>query len=108
MLGYLILAVFVMTNNPSFDSRSTLPRSDAQEVYDMFAEEGHAVGKDADSGYGGPAILALLELADFDTGGNVLDYGCGQGKLAELVLQKCHQTKQQLFWRGIDQSPRMV
>jgi hypothetical protein len=36
-----------------------------------------------------------------------LEYGTGQGKLAELVL-KDKTTPSNLFWRGIDQSPKMV
>jgi SAM-dependent methyltransferase len=104
--------------NQSFDSRTTLSRSEARQVYDRFAEEGHATGgKDADSGYGGPAVAALLEIADFESAKTVLDYGCGQGKLAELVLKKkfasLHNqttttTATPLQWRGIDQSPQMV
>ena len=35
---------------------------------------------------------------------SVVEYGCGQGKLAELVLADAPQ----LTWRGIDQSPLMV
>ena len=46
-----------------FDRRPTLSRSDARLVYDKFAETGHAGGKDASSGYGGPAIQALLVMA---------------------------------------------
>ena len=34
----------------------------------------------------------------------MVDYGCGQGKLAELVLS----SQPELRWRGVDQSPMMV
>ena len=33
-----------------------------------------------------------------------MNYGCGQGKLAELVLS----SQPELRWRGVDQSPMMV
>ena len=87
-----------------FDSRPTLSRSDARAVYDGFAANGHIGGNDASSGYGGPAVQALLTLAAFSEAKTVLDYGCGQGKLAEVALSK----HSQLEWRGVDQSPLMV
>ena len=87
-----------------FDSRPTLSRPDARAVYDGFAAKGHIGGNDASSGYGGPAVQALLTLAAFSEAKTVLDYGCGQGKLAELALS----NHQQLVWRGVDQSPLMV
>lgn len=51
MFGLCLLGtVLAMT---SFDSRSTLSRSQAREVYDAFAVQGHATGgQDADSGLG--------------------------------------------------------
>lgn len=108
-------------NNQSFDSRRTLNRSDARKVYDTFAETGHAGGKDASSGYGGPAVSALLEMADFGSARNVLDFGCGQGKLASLVLtnradrlsaaaegEDPNKNGIPFHWKGIDQSPNMI
>lgn len=89
----------------SFDNRRTLSRSEARSVYDRFAETGHAGGKDATSNYGGPAVLALLSLGGFSSVSSVLDYGCGQGKLAEVVLSGSPNVK---HWQGIDQSPNMV
>lgn len=98
--------------NPSFDSRPTLSRSEAEQVYDNFAsaKSNQTGGNDASSRYGGPAVSALLELAHFDDASQVLDYGCGQGKLAELVLSSQNSTSKQplLQWRGIDQSYNMV
>jgi len=88
----------------TFDSRPTLSRADARSVYDGFAVKGHIGGKDASSGYGGPAVQALLAMAAFAEAKSVLDYGCGQGKLAELVLD----SYPELTWHGIDQSPLMV
>ena len=73
-------------------------------MYDEFAVKGHTGGRDASSGYGGPAIQALLTMAAFSDASNVLDYGCGQGKLAELVLG----DEPHICWRGVDQSPLMV
>lgn len=81
-----------------------LSRADAKAVYDGFATKGHIGGKDASSGYGGPAVTALLAMAAFSEANTVMDYGCGQGKMAELVLA----DQPQLTWRGIDQSPLMV
>ena len=48
-----------------FDSRPTLSRAEARSVYDGFAVKGHAGGRDASSGYGGPAVQALLAMAAF-------------------------------------------
>ena len=87
-----------------FDSRPTLSRAEARSVYDGFAVKGHAGGRDASSGYGGPAVQALLAMAAFAEARSVVDYGCGQGKLAELVLS----SQPELRWRGVDQSPMMV
>ena len=86
------------------DPRPTLTRLEARIVYDGFAVKGHIGGKDASSGYGGPAVRALITMAMFQDAKNVLDYGCGQGKLAELVLTE----NPKLFWRGVDQSPQMI
>ena len=47
------------------DSRPTLTRAEARTVYDGFAVKGHAGGRDATSGYGGPAVQALLAMAAF-------------------------------------------
>ena len=86
------------------DRRSTLSRAEAVEVYDRFAVTGYVGGKDASSGYGGPAVAAMLRMADFESATEVLDYGPGAGKLAELVLARCPELR----WRGVDQSPQMV
>ena len=86
------------------DTRPTLSRAEARTVYDGFATKGHIGGKDASSGYGGPAIRALLTMAAFSEANTVLEYGCGQGKLAELVLAE----RPHLKWRGVDQSPLMI
>lgn len=86
------------------DARPVLSRADARAVYDGFATKGHIGGKDASSGYGGPAVAALLSIAAFTEARTVMDYGCGQGKLAEAVLA----AQPQLTWRGVDQSPLMV
>jgi len=111
IVRFWLASLAVMGNNEkifSFDKRSTLSRSEARTVYDGFAESGHAGGKDADSGYGGPAVKALMEMADFESAKSVLDYGCGQGKLAELVLSETKRSNKDLYWKGIDQSPNMV
>lgn len=86
------------------DRRPTLSRAEARCVYDGFAAKGHIGGNDASSGYGGPAVAALLTMAAFADASCVFEYGCGQGKLAELVLgQHNHLT-----WHGVDQSPLMI
>jgi len=84
--------------------RPTLTRTEAAAVYDNFAVTGHAGGRDASSGYGGPAVKALLTMAAFSQAKTVLDFGCGAGKLAELVLEQ----QPDLQWRGVDQSKLMV
>lgn len=77
-------------------------------MYDKYAEKTDLrSGQDAASGYGGPAVSALLGMADFATATKVLEYGTGQGKLAELVLNQ-NPDSTTLFWEGIDQSPNMV
>jgi phospholipid N-methyltransferase len=94
-------------STPSFDRRNTLTREEARQVYDKYAEKTDLrSGQDAASGYGGPAVSALLNMADFDSATKVLEYGTGQGKLAELVLNSNPDSS--LFWQGIDQSPNMV
>ena len=45
-------------------------------------------------------------MAHFESASTVLEFECGQGKLAELVLQR--ETSKSLHWRAIDQSPNMV
>lgn len=111
-------AVATSDRNPSFDSRNTLSRVEARDVYDDFARKGDNVGgNDAESGYGGPAVKALIDMADFDDDDSssgpqhgvktVFEFGTGQGKLAALVLGTA-STNTQLQWRGVDQSPLMV
>ena len=114
--GFLLLLITTMalsgdggSKTTSFDSRTTLSRKDARKVYDKFAEKDYSVGgKDVESGYGGPAVMALLEIAEFDEAHKVLEYGCGQGKLAELVCDRRRGINGNLSWRGIDQSPKMI
>ena len=49
------------------DLRTVLSREEAREVYDNFARKGHhTAGKDASGGYGGPAVSAMLSMADFE------------------------------------------
>ena len=100
-----------MSTQKSFDGRKTISLAQARSIYDNFALSGHVGGKDASSGYGGPAVNALVSMAGFGTRGSdeesmdpiyhagddpqnkvstsvnqrVFDYGCGQGKLAEHV-----------------------
>eukprot|EP00559_Dactyliosolen_fragilissimus_P001938 CAMPEP_0184866740 /NCGR_PEP_ID=MMETSP0580-20130426/23519_1 /TAXON_ID=1118495 /ORGANISM="Dactyliosolen fragilissimus" /LENGTH=194 /DNA_ID=CAMNT_0027366583 /DNA_START=10 /DNA_END=591 /DNA_ORIENTATION=- len=103
-------------HHPSFDARSTLSREEARGVYDKFADIDHAGGKDVSSGYGGPAIRALLAMAAFSDPSvrSIVDYGCGQGKLAELVLTTGPNTNTNMnhshirSYLGIDQSPQMI
>ena len=87
-----------------FDRRPVLSRDVACEVYDDFALKGHLGGKDASSGYGGPAVQALLELAALANASTVVEYGCGQAKLAELALARHANIAS---WRAVDQSPHM-
>lgn len=70
IIGMPILCVIVpMTSSssfslPSFDNQSTPSQSEARDMYNGFASYNHKQGgKDADSGYGGPAVTAMLELA---------------------------------------------
>ena len=83
---YALLYALSMSNSKtttsvSFDRRTTLTRKEARDVYDAFAEKsGEIGGNDVDSGYGGPAISALLEMANFGSAKSVLEYGTGQGK----------------------------
>mmetsp|Transcript_13630 Transcript_13630/g.20180 ORF Transcript_13630/g.20180 Transcript_13630/m.20180 type:complete len:89 (+) Transcript_13630:643-909(+) len=46
----------------SIDKRPTLSRTEAKQVYNQFATTSHAGGKDATSGYGGPAIRQSMDL----------------------------------------------
>eukprot|EP00927_Polykrikos_kofoidii_P052452 TRINITY_DN46300_c0_g1_i1.p1 TRINITY_DN46300_c0_g1~~TRINITY_DN46300_c0_g1_i1.p1 ORF type:complete len:264 (-),score=28.46 TRINITY_DN46300_c0_g1_i1:93-884(-) len=87
------------------DRRRVLTRGEARTVYNNFAKKGHhTAGKDAGGGYGGPAVTALLSMGAFEEASSVFDYGCGQCKLAEVVLgQHPH-----LRWHGIDQCEEMI
>ena len=64
------------------DTRQTLSRAQAREVYDGFARKGHIGGRDAGGGYGGPAVQALLTMALFGEARNVVEFGCGQWEAA--------------------------
>ena len=86
------------------DGRSTITRAEARDVYDGFARKGHIGGRDASGGYGGPAVSALLTMALFKDATHVFEYGCGQAKLAKLVLA----DEPALRWSCVDQSPEMV
>ena len=105
----------------SFDKRKTISHSEAKSIYNQFAQSGHIGGNDASSNYGGPAIQALMNMADFgvmmdvkpgntnsDLIQRILDYGCGQGKLAEHVFQSLPNEAQTIDWHGVDQSPLMI
>ena len=90
---------------PPTDRRPVLTRAEAKDVYNGFARTGHkTAGRDAAGGYGGPAVQALLAMAALGDARTVLDYGCGQAKLAELALE----THSQLTWYGADMSDEMV
>ena len=129
MVNSLLLCLSIIQSSmsldrPSFDKRAVLSRTEAKEVYDHFATVGHAGGKDASSGYGGPAVHALLKMAKFETANRIIDYGCGQGKLAEFVLKDIIREKKEtsneeqdqgqksfvhhVHWHGVDQSPKMI
>ena len=73
-------------------------------MYDGFARRGHIGGRDASGGYGGPAVEALLSMAAFADAESCVEFGCGQAKLANLVLAE-HPS---LRWSAVDQSPEMV
>ena len=87
-----------------FDARRTITRAEARDVYDGFAKKGHIGGRDAGGGYGGPAVQALLTMALFDQASTVYEFGCGQAKLASLVLDE----QPHLHWSSVDQSPEMI
>ena len=88
----------------TLDARRTLSRAEARRVYDGFARRGHIGGRDASGGYGGPAVEALLSMAAFADAESCVEFGCGQAKLANLVLAE-HPS---LRWSAVDQSPEMV
>ena len=63
-----------MRESVAFDPRPTLSRSEARAVYDGFATKGHIGGNDVSSGYGEPAVRALLAMAMFTEAKTVIDY----------------------------------
>ena len=81
-----------MRESVAFDPRPTLSRSEARAVYDGFATKGHIGGNDVSSGYGGPAVRALLAMAMFTEAKTVIDYLwlClwPQGKFGKLLCAK--------------------
>ena len=102
----------------SFDKRRAISHSEAKSIYNEYAQQSdHFAGNDATSGYGGPAVQALMKMADIgvdpqttdsDSVQQILDYGCGRGKLAEHVFQSLPNEAQKIHWHGVDQSPLMI
>ena len=89
---------------PTHDARPTLSRAEVRQIYDQFAATDRNAGQDTESGYGGPAIQALLGFARLEGPQRVYEYGCGKGKLAKLLLERYPGVT----YVGVDASPNMV
>lgn len=61
----------------------TLSYKQAQRFYDRFGrkQDGQAYYEDA-------ALQEMISLADFDSSSSLLEFGCGTGRLGEIVLSK--------------------
>ncbi len=86
---------------PPVITRSLLTRQQARAHYDKG--EG---GDDNLSFYGRPAVSRLLELGDFGSASEVVEFGCGAGGLAQLLLEE----KLPIYanYSGFDLSETMV
>lgn len=79
----------------------TLTPAQARRHYDRNAHK-----QDAQGWYEKAALERLIALSDFGQASNVLEVGCGTGKLAELLLRAylpSHAT-----YTGVDISPSML
>ena len=69
--------------SPPIITRSLLTRQEARAHYDKSGK-----WEDNLSFYGRPAVARLLDLGDFGTASEVVEFGCGAGGLAQLLLEE--------------------
>lgn len=78
-----------------------LSPSDAQAYYDRFGKK-----QDSQGFYEDPALNDLVAHASFQDARRIFEFGCGTGKFAKRLLEKCLPPSASYF--GCDISPVMV
>lgn len=78
-----------------------LSRSDARNFYDRFGAK-----QDRQGFYEDAALTLMIELGKFADAGNVLELGCGTGRLADKLLSACLPPAAKYV--GLDISSTMV
>ena len=78
----------------------TLSHAQARQFYDEFGAK-----QDKQGWYEDPATDALTAVARFETAGNLLEFGCGTGRLAAALLTA--RLPQDCRYLGLDASTTM-
>jgi ubiquinone/menaquinone biosynthesis C-methylase UbiE len=79
----------------------TLRQDEVKKFYDWFGSK-----QDSQHFYEDKAIRTLIETGEFDKAQSVYEFGCGTGRLAELLLEKYLQLNTEYY--GVDISSTMV
>ncbi len=79
----------------------TLTPEQAQRHY-----EANAARQDAQGWYEDEAFRVLIACSDFDAANEVLEVGCGTGRLAEIILRD--EMSSEALYTGIDIAPAML
>lgn len=82
-------------------TRPILTRKEARDFYDRFGRR-----QDRQAWYENAALDRLRELGEFGSAKNVVEFGCGTGRLAETLLEK--HLSQDATYIGFDLSETMV
>ncbi len=78
-----------------------LAKDEAKAFYDRFGAK-----QDTQAFYENPALEVLFEHAQFETAGNIVEFGCGTGRLAEEILRE--RAPETACYTGCDISETMV
>lgn len=73
----------------------------ARRFYDRFAAK-----QDSQAFYEDPAIRRMIEHSDFGSATSIFEFGCGTGRLAELLLS--NHLPSIAMYAGVDISPVMI
>lgn len=79
----------------------TLPRAEAKAFYDAFGAK-----QDAQGWYEDPPVARLIAHSDFGAARNVVELGCGTGRLAEKLLNGA--LPKDARYMGLDLSATMA
>ena len=81
--------------------RSVLSHEDARKFYDRFGSS-----QDLQWFYEDPAIRALIARASFPQAGAIVEFGCGTGRVAEMLLRE--HLSHSATYLAMDSSATMV